>query len=640
MEGLTRAKQRASTYLASVQLPNGGFRSLSSSQINSFATATREYETTFFPSLILSALQGSGAPELEQVRQKLTAFLLAQKSKAWTWNYWNRNSNAYRKLPYPDDLDCSFCALASLHRQVPEALTGRTLAAVAKVLIACETTPGGPYKTWHTTSSATEWQDVDLVVNSNIAYFLQLEDIELPNIVTMTEAAIRRRRFTTPYYPSQFAVFYFVTRWYHGKSLALLRRHIMDSVRLPKKLSSLDISLAICSLLRAGVTPNVVTPLVKLLLRRQAQDGSWPAATFSLDPSVRGKVHYAGAASLTTAFCLEAIQLYEDARQIVEARPVPSPYQLVSERISKRVMTIEQTDLRREVQLLWKSMLAQDADKEIGLLPWLVAEAGQLTVGESILEQLAAANLWGWMAYTTYDNFFDEQATPKQLPAAIFCMRRLLVTLHETLPQNAAFQHTVSTILERMDAANSWELAHCRGKFEGQKLIIKQLPNYTDYWQLADRSLGHTIAALGVLHAAGKDIKASQIRAVETGLRHYLIARQLHDDAHDWQADLELGQINAVAVRVLRRWSRMNGRSLTEGIDLSKEAEQLQRIMWERIIVTVCAQVQEHCQATRSALTEAGFTTTLADRLLIRLERGAREALAEREQTLAFIKAF
>ncbi len=194
-------------FLAKSQQKNGSFLSLSTPSKRSFKNA-KKYHPTFPSSLILSCLCSlEETAGIKQIKDKLTIFLLSQKNKHWSFNYWVRNSQEAQKLPYPDDLDDTFCALSALFQHNPKLIDGSAMAKIVTLLTAVEEKEGGPYRTWLVSQDADKiWKDIDLAVNSNIAYFLLLQDISLPNIDILIESAIETKNYTSPYYPSIYPI--------------------------------------------------------------------------------------------------------------------------------------------------------------------------------------------------------------------------------------------------------------------------------------------------------------------------------------------------------------------------------------------------------------------------------------------------
>ena len=64
-------------------------------------------------------------------------------------------------------------------------------AKVTEILLSTETTVGGPYRTWLVPpDSEPVWLDVDIAVNSNVAYFLTLLAVTLPKLSRFIDDAI------------------------------------------------------------------------------------------------------------------------------------------------------------------------------------------------------------------------------------------------------------------------------------------------------------------------------------------------------------------------------------------------------------------------------------------------------------------
>src|SRR5882672_608254 len=90
---------RGVQYLSAIQSAEGSFGSFSSPVQHPFK-AQRAHQTTFAPALILNAL--GKIPEARTVRGPLARWLLAQKSEAWSFNYWATAAPERTRLLYPD----------------------------------------------------------------------------------------------------------------------------------------------------------------------------------------------------------------------------------------------------------------------------------------------------------------------------------------------------------------------------------------------------------------------------------------------------------------------------------------------------------------------------------------------------------
>lgn len=619
-------------FIAKAQRTDGGFWEYSLDQ-ESDTTQSQKYRTTFATSLIMLALKN--VPGSEQIKDKSAKFLLAQKSPVWSWNYWARSSRMTRTQPYPDDLDDTFLALSSLWHHDPTLIGPEAMAAIANLLFETEIKTGGPYTTWLVDKTADKvWHDVDLIVNANIAYFLQLQEIELPHQKELIERAITKEKLDSPYYPSFQPAAYFISRSYTGEMREKLCE-IVSAHSLMKK-DPHQTALMITTLLQLGYPAKQLQANIDYLIKNQSADGSWPASPMCIGPRARPS----GAASLTTALCLEALVLHSQQLIPVPKKTIHPEYKTVVAMTHGIIRQLPQPELKTETESALLRMLAYDKDKQIVLLPWIIARAfGLKETNSTTLRNLAVASLWGWMAYTIYDDFLDNEGHPTRLPSAILANRQLLSTLRQTLRENYEFHTEVDEIMNRLDGANAWEVTHCRGRIDENRFYIDKLPDYGEYWQLAERSLGHTIAGLGVLYSAGLPGSSPEMNALRDFFFHYLIARQLNDDAHDWEDDLSRCHVNAVGVLVIEKWLVAGNKSLQQGVDLQKDRQTLQLIMWESVIDEVCTLIQDHVDAARMALEpfEAQGDTSQLLRLLVPPEKAAKKALDTREQAVKFM---
>ncbi len=322
-------------YIAAQQLPGGGFKSLSSPSAKPFKPEP-EYLTTFTSSLILAALASADVLESQGVRGRLASFLRGQASSHWSFNYWAKRTSQRRSQPYPDDLDDTFCALAALNLHNPLLIDAEAMTKVIKILLSTEKSVGGPYRTWLVPpDSEPVWLDVDIAVNCNVAYCLTLLGSPLPKLSSFIDDAIIAGSLRSPYYPSDHMTAYYMARGYNGQHKARL----IKIIRALLVSSDTDLERALCvsSLLRLDPASRVGNTIAKLM-KTQDSNGAWPAATFCLDPAISGRPYYNGAAALTTAFVVEALQLYLQAGQ---ARQVAGASKSTSGRdLNKTVLTM------------------------------------------------------------------------------------------------------------------------------------------------------------------------------------------------------------------------------------------------------------------------------------------------------------
>jgi len=647
---IVKAINRGIDFLAKSQEKDGSFLSLSSSNPRSF-TKAKKYHPIFPAFLVLSCLSAlEETPKVKTIKQKAAKFLLSQKSKHWSFNYWVRNSQEAKKLPYPDDLDDTFCALSALFQYDPNLINGSAMAKIITLLTAMEKKEGGPYRTWLVPQEAEEvWKDIDLVANSNIAYFLSLQDVSLPNINALIESAIEAENYTSPYYPSIYPIIYFISRFYRGEKTKKIRDFLLSKRKANGKWENpQNTALAVSSLLNFGISPGTLKKSVDYLISRQIK-GWWKPYTFCIDLIVNQKAYYVGSPAVTTAFCLEAIREYyiktQEQKNIKtikqkieeadsEAKEISG---LVVKKAKQRFSKLD-GELKTEAIKCLEATLKKDEDKQITLMPYFfkisLGKKGK-SVSKDLLVKLSLVSIYGWIAYTIYDDFLDDEGEPKLLSVANVCLRESTTILNNVLPEETGFPALLQKVVDTIDAANTWEVTHCRVKVQRSKFKVQNLiiPDYGDLSPLTHRSLGHALGPVAILFSLGYKASSPEVKNLMRFFKHFLIARQLNDDAHDWEKDLKAGQINAVGAQILKK---------TKGQKLGIEYDKLQELFWYEIVVDVCQTVLKHAQLARRALKKIPIIAdpSLLDKLLIPIERSAQKALEEREETLKFLRAY
>lgn len=645
-------KQQRANVLVKVlmddQQDDGSFVSYSVPKGSRTWAGTIAYKTTFAPALIAGALSGIQDPQLEQVRQRATKWLLAQRSRQWSFNYWAREAAEAKSRPYPDDWDDTSCAVIAISLSRPDMVTGEALGHLVTLLTNTEMAEGGPYRTWVVPSDAPEhWQDVDVAVNSNIAYMLRLHGVDLPNLEQFTDQCIVEDHLGSPYYPTTYPIEYFVSRWYQGPHRERLRERIAAREKDGHWGNPLDTALAVSALLNLGVEPKVVAKAVAWL--RGLDGAKIEAQGFCLDPAIEGRAYVAGSRALTAAFCLEALAKYDGAVRErssgksaaggatqKEDAPAGRIHDQVVAGVALRTGQMG-AEIEAAGQQLRSRLLEGTAASQITLLPYLFRQAlGRQGRGisDERLVGLGTISLYGWIAYTVYDDFLDEEGEPPLLPLANVAMRELVLALQEEAGRTAGFGDVAWPVLDRQEAANAWEVTHCRVPRQGDLLGVKA-PEFGDRHVLAERSMGHALGCLALTMELGHGTQSEQVRAVRAFFYHFLIARQLSDDAHDWKADLQKGQINAVGAYLLSGVER-------RGKTVRGLYGQLERYFWEYGITQVNEWTLAELAQARAALKQALVIERPAvlEALLVPIEEAARQAEVQQRQTAEFLRAY
>ena len=644
-------------FLADQQQKDGSFLSLTSTKLNDFTNA-KTYHAIVPSNIVLSCLNSLESFKLlQKVRKRTAQFLLSQKSEHWSLNYWIRDSKEARTTPYPDDLDDTFCALAALYQYNPKLIDGSAMAKIVTLLTAVEEKEGGPYNMWLVPSNTDKgWKRIDLVVNSNIAYFLSLQDISLPNVNAFIEQAIENEDYIFPYC-SIYPAIYFISRFYKGKKTKQIKDLLLSKRQADGKWENpLYTALAISSLfnLSSGKIPRLQNSIEYLI--SEQSDGKWKPYSFYIELKTKEKTYYSGSASLTTAFCLEALNKFKVKSQKLKVAVKSSKLKYEGQRIyeeiikkAKQRFSVLDSDLKKQTLKSLEKTIKRDKDKQIVLMPYFFKiTLNRKDVSDDLLIELGLANLYGWISYTIYDDFLDDEGDSRLLSVANLCLRELTTIFNSILPKDTGFVSFFRQIMDGLDSANTWEVSSCRfppkrtvlSDLKGQSL---KLPDYKSYSKLAERSLGHALGPAAILFSLGYNTSSSELKNLMKFFKHYLIARQLNDDAHDWERDLKMGQINAVGVEILKRVKSPQHQSV-QGRRQSKvkSNELFQQVFWYDVVVGVCQTVLKHVQLARKCLKKISVikNPSLLEKLLQSPEKSAHKALLEREETIRFLKEY
>jgi len=602
---------KAIGFIKKEQKNNGDFKSWSSLNRNNFSKA-KKYNSTFPSALILTCLDS--VEKTEEIKKRLVNFLLSQKSEFWSFNYWHREALENKTMPYPDDLDDTFCALIGIYKYDSKLIDGSAMAKIVNLLTVMEKKEGGPYKTWLVAESADKaWKDVDLAVNSNVGYFLSLEEVELENINELIKLAIEEEKLNSPYYPSIYPVAYFISRWFKSEKLIkiILTKKKKDNWGKP-----LDTALAISSLLNLGVEPKILKPSINFLINNQKKDGSWKTGAFCIDPAINKKTYYAGSPALTTAFVVEALNKYQISNNKGQIKQPADTEVVASEEIHQEILQIVQ----KRTNFLSK-IPEENCKKRITLLPYVfrksLGEKGN-KIPKKIIIQAGLANLYGWIAYTIYDDFFDGEGNREMLSMANVCLRELARIYNNILPKTD-FADVFNQTMDEIDEANNWEILNCYDK--------KKLPDYCDYSQLAKKSLGHALGPIAILYSLGFDKNSLEVKNIWSFFKHYLIARQLNDDAHDWEDDLKKGFVNPVATKILAK---------------TNDKEKYKEIFWKEVLIDISKIILKNTDKARKEILKNKLITKpeLILSILKDPEESAKKAINEQNEAMKFISEY
>jgi hypothetical protein len=132
-------------------------------------------------------------------------------------------------------------------------------------------------------------------------------------------------------------------------------------------------------------------------------------------------------------------------------------------------------------------------------------------------------------------------------------------------------------------------------------------------------------------------LDGTEVRQLQRFFHHFLIARQLNDDAHDWEDDLAQGRLTAVVDLLLTGYS-----GDPRHINLKTERAQLRQWFWERTIAEVSLLIQRHSGEARTALAHCRALHDYGqlESWLGVLEGSVEQALEGRRQAQQFLSTY
>lgn len=619
--------QASLLWLAGQQSKNGSFIGGGSSEAMPFRD-DRSHPNAFFTSLILIALHGIAGNK--KITQKGIEFIKSQQSPIGSWNYWDRQSDIAQEYPFPDDLDDTACALMALSLYDQSYVDGSLLAKLAQLLIVNELKPGGPYRTWLVEPSLyKDWGDTDLAVNANIGGLLAHHGVTAPRLKEYVDHQLDTDKLGSRYYLGDVPSLYFLSRWYKDQKL---KQSVVLAFKTIDSRSDMEVAMLLTAGRRLDISSKYLDRAYKQLVAN-CKHGHWAAAGLYIELTVDGTIYYAGSPALTTAFALEAINLYktssQEPSQVQAHRSVPDIYKQIMQ--SNASMPLK---LKKPYLAAAKLIAGSDKQGQIIDMAGIAAAAFGVTIPKDTLGHLNQASLNGWVAYSIYDDFYDDEAETSSLSVANHALRQTVLHYQAALPDSKQFANLVHRTLDIIDTANQWEVLNARGKLEEGVLNYK-LPSYGNYSKLAERSWGHVLAATGVSLAAGYEIKGDKVINLQKFFHHYLIARQLNDDAHDWLEDLQKGHLSSVVTLLLKSY-KPGGK-----IDIKKEQKQLQIHFWQTTINEVALLINKHLKNANKSLKACNLTD---DKIFISwlsaLEEATRQAVDGSQQAQKFINSY
>jgi len=537
-------------------------------------------------------------PEIGEVRRRLARRLQRQLSVSWV-----EQGNAYEV----------FAVLIALWQYKPACVTGEHLAATLRRLIAAERVVGGPY----------DFKNVDTVpINAQVALFMRLVAKPLPNVDAFLAQAIDDGQFGDSRLNRVGLLHLLVQAGMTPKLVAYIKSCWTGKLWQ----TPLGIATALI-VLNDSISPRQRRDALAVLCSQQHQ-GLWAGSALAASTQ--------NATFVTTAIVVGVLK-----GQQAQAKARASRFrkrQQVIVGAACQIFASYTEPLRSSAIDMVTKVGAADKNFEITQLSVLFAHA--LKTPDTLTAQqhtsLGLASFFGWMAYTIYDDFLDSEGEPEKLPVANIAMRTSIDYFRAALPAHAAFVRYAAKIFCVMDEANAWEVGNCRFVVCGSKIEIGKLPRYGQRANLASRSIAHTLAPMAVLWQQAPTGKSADKHHIKAAFTHYLIARQLSDDLHDWVDDVKAGQASYVVTAILR-----DIRAKPGTYSVKRLLPTMQKSFRRTVLPKVCQYILRHVVASRQEFIKSELLHTDNNfySLLDRLEVVARYSLDMRAKSFDFYKA-
>lgn len=545
-------------------------------------------------------------PEAQRLTKKLVAQLRTCLTEAWL------TAAGLQEL---------LSVVNALQAHEARLVQGNHMGHVVQRMIGAEVAPGGPYM--------DEQKRVEPFTNAQAAGFLQWAAAPLPNVTdfllqVIAERLVAGKRNLRTYDLLLQTKGLWDVPMVTAFTLATQRSGIWDSPAT---------TVRAVALLQYNCLAIDRQPVIKLLLTSQLPIGAWSKkATDSHD-----------ADGFTTALAIRA--LLRSSEDGIAVMPLRSEHQHRHEHIVERVTLAFKTlpaPLRKPALGMANHICRADQEREITQLPAFFASSLKkrpARITEELIRLLGTANVYVWIAYTIYDDILDNEGDAHLLPVANVALRRALDCYQRAASGKTGFAAYMAEVFDATDTANAWEVTHCRFEISQveDRISIGELPDYGNRMVLARRSYPHALGPMAIMAVYGFDPKSNTWRIMQTAFRHFIIARQLNDDLHDWQSDLLSGQINYV-VAVLLRTLRVH-----VGVyALSSFMPTLKQHFWQHVLPEICQTILKHITLSRQAFVRSGLLKPDNDieHLLATMECSAKEALVKREDGQRFLQTF
>lgn len=510
--------------------------------------------------------------------EKGCAFLKKHISPIYSWNYITRDEAS----PYPDDLDDTFLALTALSLYEPLFITPERFVGITNLLISQETIPGGPYKTWITQDPS--WDNVDIVVNSSIYFFLTAHHITLPRLEKYFREKLTQGNLLSNFYHNHLVVFYFLSRAIPA-SLQATCSNVFNSYLLRNPANAYQ--------------EQILVDLIKNSLRGApvyADHSIYKTIEpfgFFIEKMTESETIYSSCPAFSIALALELAYL---------RRPPTVPAGTIFEVSFNKALLSLSLFIEKDTYVYKKlyeylENLKQHSALKFLFATELVAQSLNSTLrptlsGETIT-YLNLATLLGWIGFTLQDDIADREHSSSEIPLATAAITTVYKIINQVL-FGISDSTSIETILMRINE-------HLLRETTFYHLpIINNTITYSaehitpvELVASSQKSLGLAIGPIALCYLLSSEQRFQQASLITQWYELILTIKQTLDDMHDWFQDLERGFINPVAIRIL---AHHHAQTLQYTIHCIHDESLLTEIFWNQVFESVISELCNYLQ--------------------------------------------
>ena len=507
----------------------------------------------------------------------------------------------------------TFFVLSKIKKNQVSALS----AAFTLQLTKQEKIPGGPY---YTTQSSHE---IDPVHNAIIHLALQGFGVHLNQLESFLTERIINKDWQSKNVISAWFNLYLIWRTLSIESKKSLIPYLQEFETSEPVVDTLDLACKILitenfDLAKSGF-PEQSNYSVREVIKNQEDH---PAT------SISGSAHLNASLWALVWNRLDKITNPEAVFNSVFSEKYPDVKDEAIQMVARKLSKLEPGLQERGLYSLGQ-MLITPISEEVTLLSIDLDSALGASLPKEIHVKLGAANLFGWMAFHLYDNCYEENGVSVELSLANICLRSA-TTLYCQVSE--ALKIKPSLVLQTLDAIDEAHAKEVADTVELRQSLLNQ-----ERWtgitvrHIAERSFGHCLGPLLVCHSLEPNL--GLLGQIKKLFNHYLTARQMCDDLHDWSKDFMEHRVTSVTKTLFFTTQAFTNINLF----------QAKKIFWNEGLDLLIQQARQEVSLAKQlneSIRWPKHCPLILQSAITRLEESLLQAQAEREAMKSLINTF